>query len=98
MKETNKVFCILAYLIFFIPLLVDSENEAYRFHANQGLVLLILSFIISGVGAILPVIGWFIILPLGGIFCLVLAIIGMVNASQDQMKELPLIGKIKIIK
>lgn len=98
MKETNKGINVLAYIVFFIPLLVDSANTEYKFHANQGLSLLLLSLAVGIVGAIVPILGWFIILPLGGIFCLVLAIMGMVNGYNQKMKELPLIGKIKIIK
>ena len=37
------------------------------------------------------------ILSLGSIFFLVLMIIGIVNAAQGQKKELPLLGKIKVL-
>jgi len=94
---SNKTMGILAYFVFFIPLLVESENEFGRFHANQGLLVLILGIAISILGQI-PFLGWFIIAPLGGILCLVLAIIGIINASKEEMKELPVIGSIKIIK
>ncbi len=96
--EQNKWLGVVAYLIFFIPLLVDKENEYLKFHANQGLVLLLLGIAVSIVGSIIPFIGWFVILPLGAIFCLVLGIIGIVNAFNMKMKELPVIGGIKIIK
>lgn len=98
MIETNKWICILAYIIFFIPILVDGENEKYKFHTNQGLTLFILSVAISIIGSFVPVIGWFIILPVGEVFCLILAIIGMINAYNGKMKELPIIGKYKLIK
>jgi len=94
---SNKTMGILAYFVFFIPLLVESENEFGRFHANQGLLVLILGIAISILGQI-PFLRWFIIAPLGGILCLVLAIIGIINASKEEMKELPVIGSIKIIK
>ncbi|MDX9888281.1 MAG: hypothetical protein RBS51_03340 [Anaerovoracaceae bacterium] len=98
MKETNKWICALAYLIFFIPLLVDSDKEEYKFHANQGSNLLLLSVAIGAVGTVIPVIGWFLLLPIGGLLCFVLAIMGIVNAINENMKELPLIGKFKLIK
>ncbi|MCH4886807.1 hypothetical protein EZV73_04465 [Acidaminobacter sp. JC074] len=97
-KETNKWLCALAYLIFFAPLLADSENQTYKFHANQSLILLILYIAVNVIGAIIPVIGWLIILPLGGLFCLILFIMGIVNSINENEKELPLIGKYRLIK
>lgn len=96
--EDNKWISVLAYFIFFLPLLVAKESEFGKFHANQGLDLLLLGIAVSIVGSIIPFIGWFIILPVGGIFCLVLGIMGIINAINGKMKELPLIGSIKLIK
>lgn len=45
-----------------------------------------------------PVIGWFIILPLGGIVSFVLCIMGVINAINEKSKELPVIGKYRLIK
>ncbi|QRN85755.1 hypothetical protein JR334_00480 [Clostridia bacterium] len=98
MKETNKWINALAYLIFFVPLLVDGTNEEYKFHANQGLNLLILSIAVTIVGTFIPVIGWLLILPIGGLFCFVLFIMGVINAINVKMKELPVIGKHRLIK
>lgn len=98
MKETNKWLCALAYIIFFVPILVDSKNETYNFHTNQGLNLFLLFLVVNIVGGIIPVLGWFIILPFGGIFALVLCIMGIINAINENQKELPLIGKIRLIK
>lgn len=96
--ESNKVVSALAYFIFVIPLIADSKNEDYKFHANQGLVLLLFSIAGMIIGTIIPIIGWLIILPVGGILCLVLAIIGIVNVVNDRRKELPVIGKISLLK
>ncbi|MDY0235243.1 MAG: hypothetical protein RBR71_04415 [Gudongella sp.] len=98
MKETNKWICALAYIIFFIPILIDSSNEDYKFHTNQGLNLFLLSVAVSIIGSFVPVIGWFLILPVGGLFCFVLAVMGVLNAINGTMKELPLIGKYRLIK
>lgn len=98
MKETNKGINALAYLIFFIPLLVDGTNEEYKFHANQGLNLLLLSLAVTVIGTFIPVIGWLLILPIGGLFCFVLFIMGVINAINGKMKELPVIGKYRLIK
>ena len=98
MDTDKKWIGIIAYFIFFIPLLVDSESEFGRFHANQGLLVLLLGIAVGILGSIIPFIGWFLILPIGSIFCLVLAIMGIMNAANEKMKELPVIGTIKIIK
>lgn len=39
----NKVVCALSYLgiLFFLPLVICPESKFGRFHANQGLILLI---------------------------------------------------------
>ena len=46
----------------------------------------------------LPVVGWFLILPVGWIFVIVLAIMGVLNASRGEMKPLPVIGGAELIK
>jgi uncharacterized membrane protein len=99
--EKNKAMAIIGYIIpilFFIPLVTDAKNSPFaKFHANQQLILLIAAVVVNIVGGIIPFIGWFIILPLGAIFLLVVAIMGIINASKGEMKELPLIGSIKLI-
>ncbi len=96
--EKVKNIAAVAYLIFFLPLLTNPESEYGKFHANQGLLLLITSLAINLVGALIPIIGWFLILPLGFIFVLILFVTGIVNAVNGRKKRLPLIGGIDIIK
>ena len=96
--EKNKGMAIIAYIIFFIPMLTDAKNSKFAmFHANQGLILLLTGIGVSIVGSVIPLIGWFLILPFGTLFVVVLWIIGMVNAAGGKMKELPLIGGIHIL-
>lgn len=94
--EKNKVMALLAYIIFLIPLLAAKDSKFARFHTNQGLVLF-LGGIISSVVAVIPVIGW-IIAPIAGLVITVLAVIGIINALNGKAKELPVIGKFKILK
>jgi len=96
--EKNKVVAALAYIIFFIPLLVAQDSKYAMYHSNQGLLLFIAAIAINIIGSIIPIIGWFIILPIGNILILVLAIIGIINAAKGKAKQLPLIGKFNIIK
>lgn len=96
--EKNKVYAILAYIIFFIPLLAARESKFAMYHANQGLILLLSAIILNFVGTIIPFLGWFIIIPLGNLLVFVLAILGIINAANGTKKPLPLIGGISLIK
>lgn len=100
--EKNKAMAIVGYIIpilFFIPLITDGKNSKFaKFHANQQLVLLIAWVVVNIVGTMIPILGWFIILPLGTIFLLVVMIMGIINAAKGEMKKLPAIGGIEILK
>ena len=93
-----KGIAALAYLIFFVPLLTHPDNAFAKYHANQGLNLLLLAIAVNVVGGLIPIIGWFIIVPLGNIAVLVLFILGLINALNGQKKPLPLIGSIELLK
>ncbi len=86
----NKVMAILAYLswLVLIPLLVSPAKDSpfVRFHVNQGLILFIASFIIG----LIPCIGQLV--------CVILAVLGIVNAANGEAKELPIIGKFRLLK
>ena len=101
--DAKKLWGIVGYIfpiLFFIPLVMDDlkSNSYSRFHANQQLVLLLAAVIVNIVGGIIPILGWFIILPLGTIFLIVLVVMGIINVINDKKKSLPLIGRIEIIK
>lgn len=99
--EKNKAMAIVGYIIpilFFIPLVTDAKNSPFaKFHANQQLNLLLAAVVVNIVGGIIPFIGWFVILPLGTIFLIVVAIMGIINASKGDMKPLPVIGGFKLL-
>ncbi len=100
----NKVLCVLAYIpiLFWLPLAACSGSKYGRFHANQGLLLLITGGVLWLVTAIIglilgwiPVLGWIIC----GLLDLAVAaveiglmIYGMVNTGQGKAKELIGIG------
>ena len=96
--EKNKVMAILAYIIFFIPLLVAKESKFAMYHANQGLILFLAAVIINVVGAVIPIIGWLIIIPLGNLAVLIWAILGIIKAAGGKVVPLPLIGKYNLLK
>lgn len=68
------------------------------YHANQGLVLFLVLLDVNIVGAIIPLIGWLFIAPLGNLGVLALAVTGIVHAVKGEGKPLPLIGGIRILK
>lgn len=92
-SNSNTGMAILSYIFFLviIPLVMNKDDQFVKFHSKQGLVLLICWIIASFLWSI-PVLGWFAgpLLQLG---CIVFMITGIINASNGQLKELPIIGK-----
>lgn len=104
-----KISSILAYfgVLFFLPLVCVPQSKFGRFHANQGLVFLIVCVVLGVLQAVVGlVLGW---IPVIGamikglvqiavaIITLVLFLFGIINTAQGKAKELPLIGGIKIL-
>ena len=107
--QNNKAMAILAYFgpLVLIPLLAAKGSRFARYHTNQGLVLLIgwiaYSIVYGILRSIILAISWrlyflVIIIGLVGLVFLVLAVIGIINAANGRAKELPVIGKIKLLK
>ena len=108
--QQNKVMAILAYFgpLVLIPIFAAKESRFARFHSNQGVVLLLACIAYSIVysvlsGILLAISGTlFLIISILGFACscgiTVLAIIGIINAAKGEMKPLPIIGGIKILK
>lgn len=95
--EDNKWYGVLAYIIFFLPLIACKDSEFGKYHANQGLDLLLLSIALNIVGAFIPILGWFI-WAIGNVLVIVLFIIGILHAINGEMKPLPVIGEVRLIK
>lgn len=93
----NKTVAGLAYLIFFLPLIAAPDSAFGRFHANQGLLLLIVSVAGGFILGLIPIIGW-VLMPIFWIGVMVLGIMGLINGLNGKAKELPLFGKYTILK
>jgi len=93
--QQNKVIAALAYLIFFLPLIAAKDSAFGKFHANQGLVLLI-AFIIVNFMYIIPILGW-IAAPLLSIALTIIGILGAVGAYNGKADEMPVIGQFNLI-
>lgn len=104
---------VLAYLgiLVLVPLLAAKESKFARFHANQGLVLLIAEIILTLVqrivSGVLLSIFWgsglmsalmSLIAVAVWAFSIVMLILGIVNAANGRAKQLPLIGNITLLK
>lgn len=90
-KKQDTGMAVVAYILFFVPLLTDSKNDPFvMFHVKQGLVLLI-AWIGVSILSWVPVVGLFA--GLLNIALFVLWIIGILNAINGQKKELPVIGQ-----
>ena len=93
--EKGKGMAWLAYLgiLWLIPLLAMKENAFCKFHVKQGIILCIFLVAVSIVGAI-PVIGWFVIWPLGWLAVVVLGIIGIIQSASGKYWKMPVLGKL----
>lgn len=107
--EQNKVMAILAYIgiLVLIPIFAAPKSKFARYHANQGLVLflaeVIFGFAYAIVSGVLLAISWrlaFLVSLIGVLWLtfVALMIVGIVNAAGGKAKELPVIGRIRILK
>lgn len=94
--KQSKVLAAVGYLgiLVLVPLLSKNKSPFVRFHANQSLILLILELVLSALSFIL---GLGFIVWLYRAVWIVLQIVGVVFAAKGEMKEFPLIGKLKIL-
>ena len=107
--EQHKGMSILAYFgpLVLIPILAAKDSPFARYHSNQGLLLCI-ACIIYGIAysilsGVILAISWrlyFVVSIIGliGFVFAVLAVIGILNAVNGRAKELPLIGKYRLLK
>lgn len=133
--EFNNRLSLLSYLgiLVLIPLFLVKYSRYSRFHANQGILLIIYNLLIGvitwviravlgliGTGIVwvmgkiasrvlfllkvggfiagaLSVLGW-VLTVLISATAIFLMVVGIINAVKGRAKELPLIGRIKLIK
>lgn len=106
--SANKMLALFSYIgiLFLVPLLGASGSKYARFHANQGIMLFICEIaisIVSGIFAfmaelffvfgILSLVAWLL-----GVAAFVFMILGIMNAVNGKAKELPIIGKFRVLK
>ena len=92
-KGKNVGMAILAYIIFFIPLLTEAKKDPFvKYHIKQGLVIFIAWIIVGMLGYFLPW-GLWMVARLLNLAVFVLMIIGIMAAAKGEEKPLPIIGK-----
>ncbi len=101
-NENDKIMGILAYLgvLVVVPLFAGGNSKFVKYHANQGLVnVLFFVAIFFGLMIITMAVPMLAFLTLALYFVpTVFAIMGIMNVVNNEMKPLPLIGGIKLIK
>lgn len=93
-QDNSKTMAILAVvfpILFFLPITTNPKTQFGTFWANQALLLLLLS-VLAGITAGI-IIGIAI-----GVFQFVLWVMAIISVCKGEMKPLPLIGSIIIIK
>ena len=97
--KQNKLITYLCYFgpLFLIPYLMRPGSAFVKFHANQGLVLLVASIVGSIISEFVP--------GLAGLVGLVVDVLvfvgfikGLINVNKGIKAELPIIGGIRILR
>lgn len=101
--EQNNIMALFCYLgiLVLIPLFAVKNSRYCRFHANQGLVSTIISIAIGVTSVLLGgLVHWVFDILFAPVALAVLAlqVLGIIYAIQGKARELPIIGKIKLLK
>jgi len=92
-KQKNTGMAIVAYILFFIPLLTDAKKDSFvRYHVRQGFLVFLCAVAVWIIGGILT---WrfYGITNLLNLVVLVFVVLGIINVVNGKEKPLPLIGK-----
>ena len=113
--QNNKIMAVLSYIgiLVLVPIFAAKNSPYARYHANQGLLLLLAGVIwgmfYSIVAVCLTILSLFIpflwmisfaVISILGILSLVflaLAIYGIVNAATGKAKPLPVLGRFSLL-
>lgn len=102
-SRTIGIVSYLTWIGWIVAIICGDRNDGFvRHHLNQALVLNIISAVCGVLARILgaiPVIRLLsgVVFGIIGIVMLVLAIMGIISAANDDTKPLPVVGGIRII-
>ncbi|MFA6424021.1 MAG: hypothetical protein WCV83_01755 [Candidatus Magasanikbacteria bacterium] len=93
--KKNTAMAVIAYIIFFVPLLTgDAQKDPFvKYHVKQGLVLFLLVVLINLLSWVVPFYLWLTFSWILSLGALVLFILGVINAVNGKQEPLPLVGK-----
>jgi uncharacterized membrane protein len=85
-NSDSNLMAALSYvwILSVVMLIIKKDDEFVKFHARQGLILFIASFV-----GVIPFIGWFI-----GLIVVVLDIVGFIKALSGERYKVPVVGDI----
>jgi uncharacterized membrane protein len=95
-SKNDKVLAVIAYIIFFIPLLKENRSDFLNFHTNQGTLFFLFALAGHIVLSLIPVVGW-LFLPFFSVTVFIFFVIAVANVLHGKTKELPWFGHFKII-
>lgn len=98
-KKTTSWVSYVTFIGWIIAYL-SGDKEGAKFHLNQSLVIwlgYLIVFVANKILLFIPIIGWLAVLA-AYVFLLVMWVMGLIAAINQEEKELPLIGQIKLLK
>lgn len=100
--RANSTVAAVSYIpiLFILPLILRPHSQFARFHANQGVIFLIVSFVlgvIRGVISFIPFVSGIVNFAFG-IITFLYFLYGFINTLNGKAKELPFVGGIRLIK
>ena len=89
----DRFIAAIGYLgvLCIVPLILKRDSAFSQHHGKQGLIVLI-AWMILWVGNVIPVLGQ-IVWMLGSLALLILMILGIINALNGKLWEMPVLGQ-----
>ena len=93
--KSSAIICYITLIGFIIACICADKNHPFvKSHLNNAAALVISGFI-SSAACVIPIIGW-IFAFVASIFLFVCWLMGLIAAINGEVRELPIIGSIKV--
>lgn len=104
-KKTTGIIAYVTFIGMIIAICSAYKgDEDIKFHINQSMTIWLTALVggfVSGLMGIIPIVGSLIgaLLSMAiSIFCFACMVMGIINANNEEKKELPLIGALQLYK